>query len=182
MGGIITRNRKKKDPAPSGDALSVETDNQSQTDGQSSVKSTGSSPSKKKIKPDTNETISGKRASEKKNASDKLKNATKKQMAVAQVSANKSSAKGREANKQFQRKLYLKDRSAKLRGRLKYRPTDQRALQEYASVLYEQENYITATKVIKRVLATGDTSGDWYLKLGKCYFRRWARVGGLRGE
>lgn len=100
---------------------------------------------------------------------------------VKKSSANKSTAEGREANRKFQRKLYLKERGAKLRGRLKDRPTDQRALQEYGAILYEEENYMTAPKVIRRILASGDVSGDWYLKLGKCYFRRWARLGNVAG-
>lgn len=77
------------------------------------------------------------------------------------------------ANERFLRRQYLIKRSNRLRKRLVDRPYDQSALQEYAAVLYEQQNFIVAAKVIKRVMDTGDKSGHWYLKLGKCFFRRW---------
>jgi hypothetical protein len=175
MGGIISRKKKTPPvPAPVPAPLAVDTDDQS------GVNSTNSSPvkkspSKKKKKTETEESTPSKRAK------DKLKKGAKKVNVLNKVS-NKSTAQGREANKKFQRKVYLKDRGAKLRGRLKDRPTDQRALQEYGAIFYEQEDYVTAPKVIKRILATGDTAGDWYLKLGKCYFRRWARVGNVKGR
>jgi hypothetical protein len=174
MGGIISR--FKKDPSP---GLSIDTSSHTEAADDQSTKS--SSPSKKSTKNLTNEpdmSPSQRRISPSK-SSKKIKN---KPGSPNTSTANKSSVKGREANKQFQRKVYLKDRAAKLRGRLKDRPFDQRALQEYGSILYEQENYITAPKVIKRILATGDTAGDWYLKLGKCYFRRWARMGNINGK
>jgi hypothetical protein len=172
MGGIVAR--FKKDP-PSADSDSNDLDNNSQTK---------SSPGKKRNTDKEDASIasaSSQRGQENIKAVEKLKKTTKNLVNINRLTANKSTAKGREANRKFQRKMYLKVRAAKLRGRLKDRPTDQRALQEYGSILYEQENYMTAPKVIKRILATGDTSGDWYLKLGKCYFRRWARLRNLVG-
>jgi hypothetical protein len=175
MGGIISRKKKAPDPDP---ALAVDTDQEACNNDQSSVQSNNiNSPNKSNSR--KNKKLEADEVSPSKKVSAKLK---KGETLSTKSTTNKTSAKGREANKQFQRKVYLKERGAKLRGRLKDRPTDQRALQEYGAVLYEQENYITAPKVIKRILATGDTSGDWYLKLGKCYFRRWARVGNIKGE
>lgn len=174
MGGIISR--KKKNSPVAAAALAIDTDDES-----SVAKDKNSSPSKKSSSKTKRENDADLSPAAKK-AKDKLDKATKKLKTVNQVFTNKSSAKGREANKKFQRKIYLKERAAKLRGRLKDRPTDQRALQEYGEILYEQEDYLTAPKVIKRILASGDTAGDWYLKLGKCYFRRWARSGKTKGE
>mmetsp|Transcript_3827 Transcript_3827/g.5954 ORF Transcript_3827/g.5954 Transcript_3827/m.5954 type:complete len:1046 (+) Transcript_3827:145-3282(+) len=77
------------------------------------------------------------------------------------------------ANERFIRKQYLEKRAQRLKERLKDRPYDRRALTEYADVLYEQKNYLIAQKIIKRALGCGDFSGSWYLRLGKCSFRRW---------
>jgi hypothetical protein len=77
------------------------------------------------------------------------------------------------ANEVFLRNKYLETRAKKLRKRLADRPFDERALVEYAEVSYEQKNFLVSQKIIRRVLATGDCSGYWYLKLGKCCFRRW---------
>lgn len=175
MGGIISRRKKKENPPETETKLAVDTNDHS------SVKSTNNSPSKKSSSKKSQQSEKDE-DSPAKRAKEKLNNSSKKLKLAKQVSPNKSSAKGREANKKFQRKVYLKERGAKLRGRLKDRPTDQRALQEYGAILYEQEDYLTAPKVIKRILASGDTAGDWYLKLGKCYFRRWARVGNTIGK
>jgi hypothetical protein len=76
-------------------------------------------------------------------------------------------------NEIFLRNKYLENRAKKLRKRLADRPFDERALVEYAEVSYEQKNFLVSQKIIRRVLATGDCSGYWYLKLGKCCFRRW---------
>ena len=184
MGGIISRKKKEPDSASK-----VDTGETPHVGDHSSVKSGGDSPSKngsaklssqKKSKKKFNSDGNGE-SSAKKRAMENIKKAKGELEASTKKSAKASTEKGREANKKFQRKIYLKERAAKLRGRLKDRPTDQRALQEYAAVLYEQENYQTAPKVIRRVLATGDTSGEWYLKLGKCYFRRWAKIGNKQG-
>lgn len=85
-------------------------------------------------------------------------------------SPNKSS---HSSNEIFLRNKYLENRAKKLRRRLADRPFDERALVEYAEVTYEQKNFLVAQKIIRRVLATGDCSGYWHLKLGKCCFRRW---------
>ena len=170
MGGIISR--KKKNPPPAAE-LAVETEDEA-----SVVKSSRNTPitksPSKKLKTENEDSPA-------KKAKLKLEKSSKKLKLIKQASTNQSSVQGREANKKFQRRVYLKERGAKLRGRLKDRPTDQRALQEYGAILYEQEDYLTAPKVIKRILASGDTAGDWYLKLGKCYFRRWARMGKTKG-
>ena len=76
-------------------------------------------------------------------------------------------------NETFLRFKYLQEREKQLRKRLIQRPFDQRALIEYAEVTYEQKNFLVSCKIIKRIIAIGETSGYWYLKLGKCCFRRW---------
>lgn len=76
-------------------------------------------------------------------------------------------------NDVFLRSKYLEERAKKLRKRLADRPFDERALVEYAEVTYEQKNFLVSQKIIKRVIAVGDCSGYWYLRLGKCCFRRW---------
>jgi hypothetical protein len=77
------------------------------------------------------------------------------------------------ANELFLRKQYLETRAKKLRKRLEIRPFDERALVEFAEVTYEQKNFLVSQKIIRRVMAIGEPSGYWYLKLGKCCFRRW---------
>lgn len=76
-------------------------------------------------------------------------------------------------NERFLRRKHLEKRARKLKSRIEDRPTDQRALTEYSEVLYEQQNYILAQKMIRRLLELGDNSGYWHLKLGKCCYRRW---------
>lgn len=183
MGGIISRFKKKPDEDASTPSVDTKVnDAHLQVPSPNSGDNSANSNSDKKKKGEGDESSPNKAAQQKIAAAEKLKNSTKKLIAVQQAATSKATAQSREVNKKFRRKQYLKERAAKLRGRLKDRPTDQRALQEYATVLYETEDYTTAPKVIKRVLATGDSSGDWHLKLGKCYFRRWARVGNLKGE
>ena len=91
-----------------------------------------------------------------------------RQSSSASVSTN-----ARLENEKFLRKKYLEKRSKRLKARLQDRPFDQRALAEYSEVLYEQENFVLAQKVIRRLLNVGDNSGYWHLKLGKCCYRRW---------
>lgn len=71
------------------------------------------------------------------------------------------------------RKKYLVERSKKLKARLRDRPYDRRALAEYADILYEQEDYISACKVIDRAIICGEDSGFMFITLGKCYYKRW---------
>lgn len=80
---------------------------------------------------------------------------------------------GKLENEKFLRSKYLEGRARKLKSRLQDRPYDVRALREYSEVLYEQQNFILAQKVIRRLIAAGDDSGHWHLKLGKCSYRRW---------
>ena len=71
------------------------------------------------------------------------------------------------------RKKYLMERSKKLKARLRDRPYDKRALAEYADILYEQQDYISACKVIDRAIICGEDSCFMFITLGKCYFKRW---------
>jgi hypothetical protein len=96
-------------------------------------------------------------------------------------SPQKSSSKKTIANELFLRQQYLETRAKKLRKRLEMRPFDERALVEFAEVTYEQKNFLVSQKIIRRVMATGEPSGYWYLKLGKCCFRRWLIYGQANG-
>jgi hypothetical protein len=97
-------------------------------------------------------------------------------------SYNRSREAGKVENEKFLRKKYLAGRARKLKQRLQDRPFDVRALTEYSEVLYEQQNFGVAQKVIRRLIAAGDNSGHWHLKLGKCYYRRWLEYRSARGE
>ena len=60
-----------------------------------------------------------------------------------------------------------------LQSRLRNRPRDINALKELRSALYAIHDYATAAEVAQRAIDCADFSGDLYVKLGRCLFRKW---------
>lgn len=75
-----------------------------------------------------------------------------------------------------QRQVYLAQRTWKLQKRLAARPFDTRAILGLIDVLYERQDFLGSSMLIKKANKMEElVSSQLWVKLGRCHFRRWQR-------
>lgn len=76
--------------------------------------------------------------------------------------------------RKYERARYLRKRARHFQHCLQVRPFDRHAILSLIDITYEQNDHQAAVQVISKAITLGvNDPSPYYIKLGKCYFRRW---------
>ena len=75
-----------------------------------------------------------------------------------------------EADRDGQRQIAL---ISKLHNNLRSRPYDKTTLYKLIDMSYQQLDFISTIKLIKKAIALGEISASLYIRLGRCYYHQW---------